>query len=390
MKEGVQISTNGYKKTAGRFLFLFLASILSINLSGQRTQTMLSESWTSGSWVKAFQTNYTYDGSGNILSSVNQTWDVPSLSWKDFSRSNYTNNPDGTANVVINQTWSGTTWIDASRTTYTYTASKKIQTSITENWMGAIWMNLLKQINTYDGSGYLIKNESQTWDMISSSWKNNLQTNYTNNPNGTVNLEISQTWSGSAWENTDRTTYTYNGSLKVLTAVTDKWSSGSWKSFSMETNTYDGSGYILTELSQLWDTGPATWKNDSRSNYTNNPNGTASQVIMQTWDGISAWNNTQRLTFTYSSPTGINETVREAGFTIYPNPASNMITIKTGNTFPGNSYSITDQAGKLILKGKLTDGITSVDISKLNNGMYFLNIGERSQNTFKIIKQDLK
>ena len=389
MKRALQIASAGCDKNICRFLFLFLFFVLTINLSGQKIQTMLAETWTSSIWVKSFQTNYTYDGSGNTLTSVTQTWDVPTLAWKNQARFNYTNNPDGTANVVTSQSWSGSAWTDASRTTYTYNTSKKVVTAVTEIWLG-VWMNGTKQINTYDGSGYLTNTLSQTWDFISSTFKNSNQINFTNNPNGTVNVETSQTWSGSAWENSDRTTYTYNGSGKVLTALTERWSSGSWKSYSLETNTYDGSGYILTELSQLWDTGPAAWKNDSRSNYTNNPNGTASQIVMQTWDGISAWNNTQRLTFTYSSPTGVNETVKEAGFTIYPNPASDKITIKTINTFPGNSYSITDQAGKLILKGKLTDEITSVDISNLNNGIYFVNIGDKSQNTFKIIKQDLK
>jgi hypothetical protein len=338
--------------------------------------------------VQAFQTSYTNDVNGNTLTTVTRTWDVPSTSWKDFSRSNYDNNPDGTANIVTNQQWSGSTWNDASRVTYTYDASKRIKTSITETWLG-MWMYGTKLINTYDGSGYLTYDKSQQWDIISSSWKDKTQTTYTNNSNGNPTLEVTQTWDGvSTWNNTQRTTSTYNGSNKILTAASDNWVSGNWQADSRETYTYNVSGYVV--LYESYDVGTSSWKNKNQSTYSINPNGTLSQITMQDWDGISAWVNTQRITFTYSPSTYISESVKEADFTIYPNPAYNVITIKANSSTTGSTYSITDQSGKLLLKGKLLDETTSVDITGLTNGIYFLVIGEKSKHTFKVIKQDLK
>lgn len=386
MKRVLQKASAVCNKNICRLLFLFLFCILTINLSGQKIQTLLSETWTSGNWVKSTQMTYTYDVNGNTLTSLSQIWDIPTLSWKDMSRSNFTNNPDGTASVVTSQAWNGSAWNNSSRMTFTYNAAKKIVTEVSEIWVVAVWQNLSRQTNTYDGSGYLTNNLSQMWDMISSAWKNSAQTTYTNYPNGTVNFETTQTWDGSAWTNSAKTTFTYNPSGKIQTAVTEDWKSGSWQNDSKVTNTYNGNGNIINELYQLWDAGSTSWVNDSQSNYTNNPNGTAFQIIMQEWK-VSVWENTQRLTFTYSPSTSISESIKEADYTLYPNPAYNVITIKAKSSIPGSDYSITDQTGKVVQKGILFDEITTLDITTLSNGIYFLKIGERNQNTFKLIKQ---
>ena len=246
-------------------------------------------------------------------------------------------------------------------------------------------MNTSNKINTYDGSGYLTNSLDQTW--TGSSWVNAFQTIYTNNPNGSVNFWISQIWNGSAWNNTQRLTYTYNGSGKILTLLAEQFTAGNWVSQTMISYTYDGSGYLTNELSQQWDAGSSSWKDNSRTTYTNNPDGTANQSVSQSWDG-SVWNNIERFTFSYSQPTAVSEFTNEADFTVYPNPAHDIITIKANSSFNGTHYSFTDQAGKLVLKGILTNENTSIDITSLAVGVYFLKIGERNQQTFKVIKTE--
>jgi hypothetical protein len=416
MKRVLPVASAVCDKNICRFLIMILLFILSINLSGQKIHTLLIENYTSGNFVNSTLTTSTYDGSGYLTNSLTQIWDIPSSSFKDNTRIVYSNNSDGTPSVVTNQTWNGSIWNsnsritytyypdgtenvvtiqtwngsafdDVSRTTYTYNASKQILTSISELF-SVIWINVSKQSNTYT-SGYLSYNLSQTWDFIGSVWKNSTQTNYTNNSGGNPTLEVRQMWDGIAWVNSQRATTTYNGSGKLLTEIIENYTAGNFINYSKEINTYDGSGYITLSVSQLWNTGSATFVDDSRSSYLINPNGTVSQATTEDWNG-SAWVYTQRMTFTYNGPTSISEAIKDADFIIYPNPAYNSITIKANNSPSGSTYSITDQTGKLMLKGKLTDGTTSVDITRLTNGIYFLNIGDRSQRTFKVIKQDLK
>jgi hypothetical protein len=353
---------------------------------------MLDETWTSGNWLKSSLITNTYDVSNYLTNNLTQIWDVPSLSWQNGSQTVYTNNPDGTANLSVTQTWDGVSaWNNLIRSTYTYNSSKKVLTTTGEIWFVSIWMNTSRSTNTYDGSGYLTNTLNQSWDIISSTYKNSSQTNYTNNPNGTVSQWINQTWDGvSAWNNTQRLTNTYNSSNKVLTSVYEQYTAGNWVPQTRLSYTYDGSGFLINILSQLWDAGSSTWKDNTRDNYTNNPDGTTSQVVGQKWDGISVWNNTDRLTFGYSQPTAVSDITGEEDFTIYPNPAFDVITIKANININGSTYSFTDQTGKLVLQGILTDETTSIDITRLVKGVYFLHIGERSQQTFKVIKLESK
>lgn len=74
-------------------------------------------------------------------------------------------------------------------------------------------------------------------------------------------------------------------------------------------------------------------------------------------------------------------------FFIYPNPANSLITIESNHTLNNFPYTITDQTGRQILNGNLNSKINAVDVRALDSGFYFLQIGETSKETFKILKQ---
>jgi hypothetical protein len=367
---------------------MLLGLLLSTNLSGQKVLSSLrSDTWTGSAWQNATLQSNTHDGSGFLINSLTQIWNVPGLVWDDVSRSSYTNNGDGTAQQVVSQSWDGATWNDLSRITYTYNASKKVLTTQTEMSLGAIWMNSSLTTNTYDGSGFLTNELSQTWDLISSSWKDNTRSIYTNNADGNPSQVVDQHWDGvSTWTNTTRTTYTYNGSHKVTTATLDNYTSGNWVPFSQDTYSYDGSGFLITTVSQLWDSGLASYKNSTQSSYTNNSDGTPSVVVTQLWNG-SSYDNQSRFTYTYSEVTGTSEIIKEDDFIIYPNPAHDVVTIKTSRIFGRSTYSFADQSGKTVLKGILTDETTSINIAPLTEGIYLLYIGEENRNIYKVIKK---
>jgi hypothetical protein len=71
---------------------------------------------------------------------------------------------------------------------------------------------------------------------------------------------------------------------------------------------------------------------------------------------------------------------------LYPNPASDFVTIDADNSILGSSYYIIDQAGKQVLKGKISSTITQVDIRQLEKGMYFIQVGSQARKSFKVIK----
>ncbi len=68
---------------------------------------------------------------------------------------------------------------------------------------------------------------------------------------------------------------------------------------------------------------------------------------------------------------------------VYPNPASDRITIQCGAELIGEEYMIYDAAGKLVMKGRVTSQATTIDVKGLSAGQYVLNSGGISINLVK-------
>ena len=66
---------------------------------------------------------------------------------------------------------------------------------------------------------------------------------------------------------------------------------------------------------------------------------------------------------------------------IYPNPTSDLLSIKLPAKLLGNyNYTVTDQRGRQICQGKINAEITTIDVNRYTAGTYFLTI-HNSKNT---------
>lgn len=76
---------------------------------------------------------------------------------------------------------------------------------------------------------------------------------------------------------------------------------------------------------------------------------------------------------------------KEIAFQIFPNPTSSNIVIKLAKFYQNLEYTLVNQLGMVVLKGKLTNENTTINLDKLLNGIYFINI-EGIAEAKKIIK----
>ena len=76
-------------------------------------------------------------------------------------------------------------------------------------------------------------------------------------------------------------------------------------------------------------------------------------------------------------------------FQIYPNPASESLTVNyTGDIFANSEIVVTDLAGRLVLRQSLTDSQQLLDVSRLQAGMYVLLLmeGEKRVKSERFVK----
>jgi hypothetical protein len=88
---------------------------------------------------------------------------------------------------------------------------------------------------------------------------------------------------------------------------------------------------------------------------------------------------------TVDAATGINQfSAAAANMRIMPNPASNHITVNTNVLTDNSNIQVTDMLGNNLMQTNLQQGKATLDISNLQQGVYFIIVNKRIQ---KFIKQ---
>ena len=76
-----------------------------------------------------------------------------------------------------------------------------------------------------------------------------------------------------------------------------------------------------------------------------------------------------------------------SNFEFYPNPTTNQMNLKIDSRFIGSVYTVYDNSGRSVLKGKIISENTLIELGDLSKGLYLLCVGENLRQTFKVIKE---
>jgi polyhydroxybutyrate depolymerase len=74
-------------------------------------------------------------------------------------------------------------------------------------------------------------------------------------------------------------------------------------------------------------------------------------------------------------------------YSVYPNPVKDIIHINVESEFIGTYYAITSVSGQIVSEGKIDKQDSVINIQDLSEGIYFMQLGENTHQSFKIIKQ---
>jgi plastocyanin len=91
-------------------------------------------------------------------------------------------------------------------------------------------------------------------------------------------------------------------------------------------------------------------------------------------------------TIIVGTPTGIENSPEQRDISVFPNPATDLITVKAGADLSGTSYLITDQSGRQVLTGKIDSETILINISQFQNGIYYIMVADQKRRSLKVIK----
>lgn len=139
---------------------------LSYNGSSQELTQSLSQTWGDTSWVNNTRSFPTYSG-GRLISDSSEFWYSVSMVWEPVAKTTFTYDGPGNLIEILSQSWANDAWLDGLRITNTYVGTNNT-VSITQTWNINVWVNINRTDRTFDGSGNEILSVRSSWS--GSTW----------------------------------------------------------------------------------------------------------------------------------------------------------------------------------------------------------------------------
>jgi hypothetical protein len=313
----------------------------------------------------------------------NTSWTVSAnQTWVSLNKTNGSNNDSVTISLTANGT-------SVQRTaTVTFTAGSLTQVvTITQD--GTI-LNPVDSINlSTNNLNYTASGSTKQVQLTSNrSWVASGQASWItlspNNGTGNVTLNITASANTSAISRTNTITFTAGTATQLLTITQDSTPATadqlSLNKDSIKTGSSAASTTVQLQSNRSWTiTNPASWVTITPMSGTNNAilsvnilaNSTTSVRTVDVL--ISAGSIVKELHIKQDASVGINEVKGANNLHIYPNPTSGLVNISSNQ--PIANIDVFDVAGKLVysIKNNSKQTNTEIDLSTLNNGIYFIH-----------------
>ncbi|MFC2113187.1 T9SS type A sorting domain-containing protein, partial [Bacteroidota bacterium] len=325
-------------------------------------ETRTDRDWDTVSlaWINDFKTERQYNSIGSITTVVLKEWDTDASDWVNEFQQVLNYDEYFQVESVLSQTWNGNLWIDSLRTSYTYTAEGRTSQYLEEMWDVSDWIGVYREDYTYDSTEITI--EIDDWNTTSKTWENQTLIIYFIDELGYLMVEQWEYWNSlsSAYEIGYYDEYDDDGTNPESFS----------KTWNDTLNEFTGGIRILTT-------------------YYDDANRSLLQRIIQEWDtDASDWLNFQKTNYFWSSNVSVESIILSGSYNIFPSPFSSIINVERDDDPESISVlKIFDLTGKLVHQTELTDRKTTLDLSFLESGVYLAEIGAlKSRTVIKLVK----
>ena len=289
----------------------------------------------SSTFYPAIRYEYTYDENGNALSTTIYNLSV-----------------GGIENV--------------SRETYTYNNGLQIELT-SQVLIDGNWVNYYRILYSYDSNQILEQENAENW--IPDNWEPAYQIVYANDANGHVS-SIQSYYYMETWYEEFSSTYTYLDGNLILVESIDYEDNPIY----MTEYTFDTDNNLVYVRYSTWASSYNTWLyNDTTYEYDSNGNliHEESGYLNYTGGGTTYF-ETGSCDHFYFLLNHIQNAFEIPGFSAYPNPGHNLISISTA--YESASLEIFDSQGKRIRTESIRKGINHIPVEDIAAGMYLIRL----------------
>lgn len=383
----------------------------------------LRQSWSSGSWSTAskdsfiyindtilkYRSSYSYNiststitgGTQKVISyssnfkhiiTTDYNLNISTSLWVPNYETDVTLNAFGLDSIYIYKDYNSTTSaLENSQRALSYLtigATNKTYRIVSYSWNAASssWNNEAEFVWIFQNHPTLdiTLDSTNLWNSTTSTWEPYIKKVNTYNPLGFLTSYLAYRYDAIlGWDYTSRGTYLYAGN-NLAEVVYQNFDGSNWINSERELYLYNAANKEVEATDYDWNTTTSIWDPSSRTRKIYNASNELIEVSNETgWnDALSRYNFNYiyeyKCTF-YN--VGILE-LNDSKFSIYPNPlSSNQFTIDLPKE---SEVQIIDLQGKVVFKNHLEAGENKIEVPALQNGIYFVRVGNSVQ---KLVKQ---
>ena len=406
-----------------KIMFTVMLSLTALLLSGQSPENLSSaiikkgldsliiEAYdtTSATWTNRLKYDYSYDACGRTTQYAECSWDVAVQEWYYVKKEEYYYNPLSQLAMQKSLSWDipAQVWQEAIKIEWSWGTNGKVSEKHYYHYNLSIsqWKLVYKEEFIYDASAVLTERYSYFWDEINSIYNMAYMDEYSYDLNGNLVMVTFFEWNSatSFFDILAKSEFTWNVINKPLTYVF-YWYDQSvmlFRKHQMLEYIYDLSLNVGDVYHYNWDQSTMHWLHFYHDILVYNNNYSFDQLLLpypilndhpvlflhmleesvrkMYVNGV--WKDEMRSEYYYSdkSISGISVAEQAINIRVFPNPASDRISISWSGWSGMLWVSIYDLSGSKVYDQLLMPG-EELDVSRWGRGLYLYQLRDDKTN----------
>jgi len=350
-----------------RTLFYLLTFFPLVSFAQQQPSAILHDDWTGSNWQQWGGTDYYYNSNGTENTNISRFY-YGGNTWIDNER--ITSYYDISGEKITSRYFAqgiGTFPDTTTRILYEYNSFGQLTSETGQHYFPGYWKNDRRTVYSYfPGTGKVNVRQYEWWNNSLNEWIPISKMVFTHSSQQTQ--FIYYVWNGTEWYIEGRTIISFNPNDQPVEELNENWSGFYWTPGSKTLYTYNYFGKVSDMGLYYYSADEHDYQPGDSVHYTFNMDQSINSMTSMNYDNqAEVWSNIRRDRYAYNSQLAIEEEI-ETTLLVYPNPATDKITIQTSET---GSLILTDVQGN-ILRILAQPGL--VDISELAGGIYYIRL----------------